>query len=90
MTSPDPDQIADQVRRVDGVADLSGGVTGEIATYLPGRRVPGVRISPDRVEVHLVVESRRPVHEVADAVRRALRPLVGSQPVDVVVADISI
>jgi len=90
VTSPDPDEIAERVRQVQGVADLWGGVTGEVATYLPGRRVPGVRITPDRVEVHVVIQGVRPLHDVAGAVRRAVQTVAGGRPVDVVVNDISI
>ncbi|MFD4183444.1 hypothetical protein ACFWPB_20405, partial [Rhodococcus sp. NPDC058514] len=38
------DLIADAVLAVPGVAGLHGGMFGEVATYLPGRRVLGVAL----------------------------------------------
>lgn len=69
------DEIADSVRAavlaLPGVADLHTGAFGEVATYLPGRRVEGVRVRADRTEVHIVVEWGASALEVADAVRAA-------------------
>lgn len=58
-----------------------------MATYLPGRRVRGVRISTDRAEVHVVLVYPTPVEEAAAAVRVALAGVVDS-PVDVVVDEV--
>ena len=88
MTSPDPDQIAERVRQVQGVADLWGGVTGEVATYLPGRRVTGVRMGDAITEVHVVVAMGTPVLATAAAVRAAVHPLVGTE-VQVYVEDVN-
>jgi uncharacterized alkaline shock family protein YloU len=81
------EQIAAATRSVPGVAGLHGGTFGEIATYLPARRVIGVRVGPDRVEIHLTVAWDAPVGATAAAVRAAVRALV-DQPVDVTVEDI--
>lgn len=81
------DLVAAAVRRVPGVADLHGGSFGEVATYLPGRRVPGVRIRDDLSEVHVVTLWGAPVPATADAVRAAVEPIVGT-PVHVVVEDV--
>jgi hypothetical protein len=40
----DADRIATAVRASRSIAGLDSGRYGEIATYLPGRRVSGVRI----------------------------------------------
>ena len=50
-STPDVDAIARAVTDVEGVADLHGGVLGEVATYLPGRRVPGIRLQIGRAHV---------------------------------------
>lgn len=81
------DVIVAAVRAVPGVAELHGGLFGEAATYLPGRRVAGVRIIDDTAEIHLSVRYGSSVHEVAGAVRRAVLALVRG-PVDVVVEDV--
>ncbi len=82
------DLVAATVLAVDGVVGLHGGMFGEAATYLPGRKVAGVRISEDGAQVHLTVGYGRPVHPLAEAVRRAVAPMV-TGPVDVVVEDVS-
>lgn len=81
------DAVAAAVRSVDGVADLHGGTFGETATYLPGRRVPGVRMTPDGTEVHVALLLGAPIRETAQAVRRAVAAQVPG-PVDVTVEDV--
>jgi hypothetical protein len=81
------EQIAAAARSVAGVADLHGGMFGEIGTYLPGGRVAGIRIAGRRVEVHVTLYWDYPVRATADAVRRAVEPLV-DQPVFVTVEDL--
>lgn len=81
------DAIAAAVRSVDGVAGLHGGTLGEAATYLPGRRVPGVRITPDGTEIHVGLRLGAPIRETAAAVRRAVATLVPGR-VDVTVEDV--
>jgi hypothetical protein len=83
MADPDPDLIAIAVLAVPHVAALSGGRFGEIATYLPGRRVDGIRIRPGQVEVHVVARYGPTMAEVGAAVRAAVVDAVG--PVEVVV-----
>ncbi|MEV4091948.1 hypothetical protein [Streptosporangium saharense] len=81
-------EIADTVRRCPGVADLSGGPFGTVATYLPGERVSGVALREDEVEISIVAEPTRPLLETADEVRAALAPLVGDRPVNVYIGGI--
>lgn len=92
--APDPaeglaDRVAVAARSVPGVWALHPGTYGEVATYLPGRRVHGVRLRADRVEVQLVITPDRPAADVAARVRERVAPLVLPRPVDVVVADLS-
>ncbi|WP_246081524.1 hypothetical protein [Nocardioides litoris] len=81
------DLVAAAVLAVPGVAGLHGGVLGEVGTYLPGRRVAGVRLRDDRAEVHLTVEMGAPLHDTVRLVREAVRGVVGG-PVDVTVEDV--
>ena len=80
------------VLAVPGVHDLHGGVIGEVATYLPGRRVSGIRLreagSDTSSEVHVVLDWDSPVLPTADAVRSRLEGLVPG-PVHVVVEDVA-
>lgn len=72
------------------IATLSGGLFGEVATYLPGRRVQGVREADGTLEVHVVAKWGRPLPEVADAVRAAVAPYADGRPVSVFVDDIEV
>ena len=94
MTNPDHeaapelvDRIAAAVTVVDGVADLHGGMFGEAATYLPGRRVAGVRLGEDGTEVHVSLLFGYPLRPTAEAVRDAVAALVPG-PVHVTVEDV--
>lgn len=84
----DPDAVAALVLACPAVAGLSGGPFGAAATYLPGRRVAGVRISPDTVEVHVVARYGPTAGELARQVRAALAGRVLGRSVDIVVEDL--
>lgn len=87
-----PEEIADRVRSavlaVPGVADLHTGSFGEVATYLPGRRVDGVRVRGDSTEVHVVIDWGVPAGRTADAVRTATANITATR-VDVVIQDVA-
>jgi len=85
----DADAVAAAVGACPEVAGLSGGPFGEVATYLPGRRVEGVRVSSDRVEVHVVAWYGVPLRQIADRVRRTVAPVVAGRAVDVSFEDIT-
>ena len=89
---PEAQHDADRIRAValavPGVAGLHGGSVGEAATYLPGRRVSGVRIAEDgTAEIHVVLTLDVPVPATAARVRDAVATVVGGR-VDVVVEDV--
>lgn len=87
----DSAQITDDVRastlKVPGVAGLHPGPFGQVATYLPGRKVEGVRVRQDRTEVHIVLQWRAGAVSTAAAVSAAVTALTGT-PVDVYVQDV--
>jgi len=93
------DGVREAVLLVDGVASTHTGTFGEVATYLPGRRVDGVRLRPDRAEVHVVLRWGAPVGPTADAIRAvttAMTPGPGAAgtsrsgtQVDVVIQDVA-
>lgn len=87
----DPSELADLVAAaalsVPGVAGLHGGTFGESATYLPGRRVTGVRLGQEITEVHLTLVYGVPVLETAERVRTAVGPLV-STPIEISIEDV--
>jgi hypothetical protein len=79
--------VAAVVLAVPGVVRLHGGRFGELGTYLPGRRVTGVRIDEQGTEVHVVVSDRAPIPRTAAGVQRAVSA-VAPMPVRVHVEDI--
>ena len=81
------EQVAGIVLAVPGVAGLHGGAFGEIATYLPGRRVEGIRIGPDLCMVHIVARYPCDLRAVADAVHARVATMV-SVPVQVTIEDL--
>ena len=90
MTPVDPDEVVRVVRACPDVADMSEGAIAEAASYLPGRRVPGVRVVDDGLEVHIVARWGRPLPEVGDAVAAAVAPVAAGRAVTVFVDDIEL
>ena len=81
------DAVAAAVLAVDGVVALHGGALGEVGTYLPGRRVPGIRTDGDGTEIHVTVAYGTDVRPAADRVRAAVTGLV-TPPVHVTIEDV--
>lgn len=82
--------VAAAVLAVPGVAALHGGAFGQVASYLPGRSVTGVRVRADVTDVHVVLFWGSPVLATADRIRAAVQPLVSeiSARVDITVDDV--
>jgi signal transduction protein with GAF and PtsI domain len=84
-------RIADRATTVRGVARLSAGGLGAAATYVPGRRIDGVRVREGSIEVHIVAAgSAVSLPTVAAAVRDAVRPLAEGSRIDVFVDDLDL
>ena len=92
-TAPE-DDLADRIARVvlshPSVVRLDGGSFGEVATYLPGRRVVGIRLGePDEpVEVSVVLRLDQPLPAVVDDLRSGVAALAGGSAVNITVADV--
>ena len=73
--------------------DVSGlgspGLAG-LTTYLPGRRIAGLRISPDLLELEVVAAWGASVADIAAQIRSAVSGLVAGRPVNITVADIDV
>lgn len=83
------DNISDAVRAHPAVLRMDGGPFGEITSYLPGRRVTGVRVAEDEsVEVCVVALLDRPLPGIAAELRDEVRELAGPVPVHVTIADV--
>jgi len=81
------DDVVAAVVAVPGVAAMHSGRFGEVATYLPGRRVAGVRVRADLVEVHVTANWGSDLLPLADAIRLAAAS-VASRTVHVVIQDV--
>ena len=86
----DPDAVVEATLACADVAAMSSGVLGEAASYLPGRRVAGVRETDDELEVHVVARWGRPLPLVATTVRAAVAPIVPGKPVAVFIDDVEL
>lgn len=81
------DLIVDAVLTVPGVVEMHQGMYGEVASYLPGRKVPGVQIRDHECHVHVVMLYDVDIPATAHAVRTAVEPIVGT-PVHVTIQDL--
>ncbi|MDI2031502.1 hypothetical protein QFW96_22935 [Saccharopolyspora sp. TS4A08] len=82
-------ELADAVLAHPSVARLHGGAFGEIASYFPGQRITGVRMSEDGpVEIGVVLRLDRPLTETLDDLRGALAERLGGTRVDIYVSDV--
>ena len=94
LTSADPPTLAEQVAAAVGahpsVVRLHGGTFGDLATYLPGRRLVGVRLGTagEPVELGVVLLLDRPIPGVVRSLRRVVSRICGGAPVDVTVGDV--
>lgn len=86
----DVDAVAGAVQACPSVTRLATGGPVEVATYLPGRRVHGVRIHDGTVEVHVVARYGAVLPAVGEEVRRAVAPLAPGHKVAVFVDDLDI
>ncbi|MEV6153178.1 hypothetical protein AB0L53_22810 [Nonomuraea sp. NPDC052129] len=81
--------VAERVRACAGVAGLSGGLFGTVATYLPGERLTGVSVDEREVTIAIVARLGRPLPETAEEVRRAVADLAGDRPVNIRIDDVA-
>lgn len=81
------ENIAEAVLALPGVVDLHSGLFGEVATYLPGRRVSGIAVRDEDGEVHIVADLSHDLQEVAASVRDVAESMTGL-PFVVVIEDI--
>ncbi|MFT9695942.1 hypothetical protein ACM0CH_22035 [Mycobacteroides abscessus subsp. abscessus] len=83
------DRVVAAVTAIDGVIGLYSGGLGGAATHLPGRTVRGVRLGAEGGEVHVVLDLRSGLLDVAARVRQAASEAAGV-PVVVVVDDVAV
>jgi hypothetical protein len=84
----DVDAVVAATLGCPAVAGLHHGDKRFVATYLPGRRIVGVRAEDSRVLVSVVLARDTSVEALEKQVRSALAPLAEGREVDVHVADV--
>lgn len=83
------DRVVAAVTAVDGVIGLYSGGLGVAATHRPSGQVRGVRLGAEGGEVHVVLDLRSGLLDVAARVRQAASEAAGV-PVVVVVDDVAV
>jgi hypothetical protein len=84
------ESVAAAVLRCGAVARLHGGRFNAVTSYLPGRRVVGVVITPPAVTVGVVGRYPATVAEIAAQVRAAVSTVLPGAVVNVSVEDIDL
>jgi hypothetical protein len=84
------DAVAAAVLGCRAVARLHGGPFGTTTTYLPGRRLAGVTLTPEGVTVGVVGRYPATVAEIAAQVREAVAALLPGTAITVAVEDIDL
>ena len=71
----DIDAVHAAISACPAVSRVGGPGVAALTTYLPGRRIPGVRVNSDSVDVEIVAVWDCPAATVAAQVRQAVAPL---------------
>lgn len=84
------ERIAEEVADHPSVRRLDAGPFGTVASYLPGRRVAGVRAGEagEPVEVAVVLRLDRPLPDIVADLRTRVAAVAGPVTVDITVSDI--
>jgi hypothetical protein len=85
----DVDAVASAVHGCVSIDDLYSSPSASVASYLPGRRVAGIRIADSSVTIQVRSQWGVAAGDLAREVRDAVRPWVGNRWVDVVIADVT-
>lgn len=86
----DAEAVARMVEGCSSVSRLTSGPGVEVATYLQGRRVPGVRLAEGQVEVHVAARYGPPMPAVAEEIRQALAGHIGGARVAVFIDELDV
>jgi hypothetical protein len=86
----DIDAVHAAIAGCPGVSSVGSGTVASLTTYLPGRRVAGIRVGPDTLEVEIVALWGTTAHELDTHIRQVLAPLVSDHRIDITVADIDL
>lgn len=82
--------IATAVAACPLVVELHSGRYGQVATYLPGRRVLGVRRTETELAIHVVARYPAEMATVANQVRSAVSVYADGLPIAVTIEDLQL
>ncbi len=82
------DTVAVAVQGCAGVSGLDSGRFSEVASYLPGRQVPGVVVRPESVLIRVRSRWGMPAADLLAQITAAVAPLTAGRRVEVVIGDI--
>lgn len=85
LAGPDPQRLAEATEECPSVARLHAGPA---ASYLPGKRVPGISIGDDTVTVHVDLAYPATVATLGQELRTALRGLTDGRRLAISVDDV--
>jgi len=84
----DVEAVAAAVQGCAGVSGLDSGRFGEVASYLPGRQVPGVIVCRQSVLIRVRARWGLQVADLLSQITAAVTPITRGRRVQVVVGDI--
>ncbi len=82
--------LADRLAALPAIDRLTAGPHGTVALHRPGRRITGLRLVGDHLEIHVVLAAGYSVAEAAAQVAAATAPLIPASLVDLHVDDVAI
>jgi hypothetical protein len=86
----DVDVVHDTVLACPGIAGVGSTLPGALATYLPGRRVTGIRVNPDSIELEVCTRWNASAAQVGAALQAALKKQAAGRRIDVTIVDIEL
>lgn len=86
----DIDALAAAVRDCPAVAELARGRVAAAVTYLPGRRVTGVRVADNTIDIDVVLRWPHSVSQLVSQVRAGVARHAGDRRVDIAVVDVAL
>lgn len=90
VDEPDVDAVAAAALACPDVVALTSAGPGALATYLPGRRVFGVRVTAETLEISVVGRYGPTMAELGEQVTAAVAPLAPGRSIVVHVSDLAV
>ncbi len=86
----DVDALHDAVLAYPGIAGIGSSLPGALATYLPGRRVMGIRVTADVIELEVRTRADAAALHVGAGLQADLKQQAAGRRIDVTIVDIEL